>query len=153
MQGTKQKMFRLTERTIDLLKIVATVNKSTETETLELALELLADQNSLDFINKIHGEKVDRKTMRKTRTVKKKAKENSSGVKELDDTSRINSVVAKIAEKNKCNELETDMGNLLDSQKVEIVEIAEPKVEQEQGSMSALTLDAINPKLLDTYGY
>ena len=69
---TKQKIFRMTHRSADLLKITAGLSDFSETEIIELAIEMFADPSHIELINQKHGERVSRKKLRKPRTTKPK---------------------------------------------------------------------------------
>lgn len=108
----KQKLFNFTDRTVELLKIVSALNKTSETETLEIALELMATPEVIALINSIHGERVDRKTLRKPRTSKKKLK--SEPLKE--------EIPASIKQDNPISIIEDNKKVIVENTKEDIIE-------------------------------
>ena len=146
---TKQKMFRFTPRTVDLLKIVAGLNQLSETEMLEVALEAIASPEALQLINSIHGDRVNRKSLRKPRTTKPKV--NHAPREHADKhTERISSIIERAKgiqvkytyeDENKVQEKEIikDTSQIIE----EVKEVEETHV---------VSLDTCDDELLRMYG-
>lgn len=155
----KQKSFNFTDRTVELLKIVSALNKTSETETLEIALELMATPEVLTLINSIHGERVDRKTLRKPRTSKKKVKSEPMPIKkETAPLVEQDNPPAPIVEDVKETVIE-NIEEIHQENKSYILEETEEikeaptytKVEEEDASDSMLDLNACDDDLLNMY--
>ena len=138
---TKQKMFRFTPRTVDLLKIVAGLNQLSETEMLEIALEAVASPEALQLINSIHGERVNRKTLRKPRTTKQKVGQETQEQNDSED-SKVLSIIKSIKERQ-----------IVASNTKEIEYIEETnKYIEEEDEKAVVSLDHFDDSLLDMYG-
>ena len=146
---TKQKMFRFTPRTVDLLKIVAGLNQLSETEMLEVALEAIASQEALQLINSIPGDRVNRKSLRKPRTTKPKVNHAPKSPVENDDKVRL--ILEKAREKqiNINNKQENQINNV---QEVETVEQISEEIEEFETVETVVSLDTLSDDLLDMYG-
>ena len=137
---TKQKMFRFTPRTVDLLKIVVGLNQLSETEMLEVALEAVASPEALQLINSIHGDRVSRKSLRKPRTTKSKISQVS---KRDVDNNRISSIIQSTREKQtKHSNIEV---NEIDKKTQSIEEL---NLEEET---PVLSLDTCDENLMEMY--
>lgn len=153
----KQKLFNFTDRTVELLKIVSALNKTSETETLEIALELMATPEVLALINSIHGERVDRKTLRKPRTSKKKVKSEPIN-EEIVPLVKQNNTPAPIVEDAKETIIENTR-EMHQENKSYILEEAEEikeaptytEVEEEDTNNSMLDLNTCDDDLLNMY--
>lgn len=148
---TKQKMFRFTPRTVDLLKIVAGLNQLSETEMLEVALEAIASPEALQLINSIHGNRVNRKSLRKPRTTKPKVNDTPKGPNKSED--KILSILEMAKEKQiRISNTEEDEINKV--QEIETAEQIEEVVEDfgEELEIPIVSLDTLNDDLLDMYG-
>lgn len=148
---TKQKMFRFTQRTVDLLKIVAGLNQLSETEMLEVALEAIASPEALQLINSIHGDRVNRKSLRKPRTTKPKVNDAPKGLAESEDK------ILSILEKAKVKQ--TQVSNIQENQinKVQEIETVDQIVEEVEEFETELetpvvSLDTVDDSLLEMYG-
>lgn len=150
---TKQKMFRFTPRTVDLLKIVAGLNQLSETEMLEVALEAIANPEALQLINSIHGDRVSRKSLRKPRTIKPKVNDAPKDPSESED--KVLSILKK-ARANQINITNKQENQINNVQEIEIVEQVSEEVEEiktlEIEETIAVSLDTIDDSLLEMYG-
>lgn len=145
----KQKLFNFTDRTVELLKIVSALNKTSETETLEIALELMATPEVIALINSIHGERVDRKTLRKPRTSKKKLKSESIK-EEVPAIIKQDNPVSIITDTNEVyKENNSDVLEEIEETPVTLIEIGEDKEEDTNDSM--FDLNMCDDSLLDMY--
>ena len=147
---TKQKMFRFTPRTVDLLKIVAGLNQLSETEMLEVALEAIASPEALQLINSIHGDRVNRKSLRKPRTTKPKVNHAPKGPSANED--KIRSILDKAKENQVAvsNKEENIINNV---QEVETPNLNKESEEVDQEIITTVvSLDTVDDALLDMYG-
>lgn len=149
---TKQKMFRLTQRTSDLIKILAGVNHVSETELVEIAIESIASPEVLELINSMHGERVDRKSLRKPRTTKPKVNDAPKCPAKDDDKVRSILENARAKQININNTQENQINNV---QKIETVEQISEKVEEFERvdikETPVVSLDIIDDSLLEMY--
>ena len=145
---TKQKMFRFTPRTVDLLKVVAGLNQLSETEMLEVALEAIASPEALQLINSIHGDRVNRKSLRKPRTTTPKVKgpsKNEDKVLSILEKAKANQINITNKEENQINKV----------QEIEIIEHISEEVEEFEVAeieTPVVSLDTIDDSLLEMYG-
>ena len=118
----KSKSFNLMQRTDALLKMLATAKGVTETEIIEEALEQFADENILQFINAMYGEKVDRDTIRadrKRNTKNKKAdnkrvKPEEENIKNEDNFKNQAALTIDESEELEAEEVEEEVENKKD---------------------------------------
>lgn len=144
---TKQKMFRFTPRTVDLLKVVAGLNQLSETEMLEVALEAIASPEALQLINSIHGDRVNRKSLRKPRTTKPKVNDAPKVSNKSEDK------ILDILEKAKENQIKVSNTQENEINKVQAIETVEQSVEEvEELEPPVVSLDTVDDSLLEMYG-
>lgn len=152
----KQKSFNFTDRTVELLKIVSALNKTSETETLEIALELMAAPEVIALINSIHGERVDRKTLRKPRTSKKKVKlepkkeEITTSIEQDNQASIVEDTKETIIESTKEIHQENKSDILEETEEIKEAPTY-TEVEEEDASDSIFDLNMCDDSLLDMY--
>ena len=142
-------MFRFTPRTVDLLKVVAGLNQLSETEMLEIALEAIASPEALQLINSIHGDRVNRKSLRKPRTSKLKVNDAPKDPDERED--KILSILEKAKEKQiKVSNIQENQINKV--QEIETVEQISEDIEVTETVETVVSLDTLSDDLLDMYG-
>lgn len=149
---TKQKMFRFTPRTVDLLKVVAGLNQLSETEMLEVALEAIASPEALQLINSIQGDRVNRKSLRKPRTTKPKVNHAPKGPSKNED--KVLSILEK-AKANQINITNKEENQINKVQEIEIIEHISEEVEEFEVAeieTPVVSLDTIDDSLLEMYG-